>query len=138
MQYFQARCRQMRFQVGKLINLINPNFYEKLMKKWILFNNSRIQHNLETITSASAFPNATLPSAPSTDEVTCRNIDKLNNLIFYIKLMKKFILFNNSRSLYHLEIFTLASTFPYAILPSAPSSDEVSSREIDELDKPQL
>ena len=55
-----------------------------------------------------------------------------------MKLIKTWISFSNSRAQHHLEIFTLASAFPHAIFLSATSSDEVSSLEIDELDKPQL
>ena len=37
-----------------------------------------------------------------------------------------------------METLTSASALPHAIFPRAPSSDKVSSREIDELDKPPL
>ena len=37
-----------------------------------------------------------------------------------------------------METFTSASAFPHATVPTAPSPDEVTSREIDELYKPRL
>ena len=47
------------------------------MRNKILLNNSRIKHHLETFNSASVFRHATLPIAPSTDEVTSGAIHKL-------------------------------------------------------------
>ena len=48
------------------------------MEKDISFYDFRTQHHLETFTSASAFPHATLPSTPSLDDVTCRELDDLD------------------------------------------------------------
>ena len=93
---------------------------------------------METFASASAFPHAIFSWAPSSDEVSSREIVELSNFNFYVKLMKKLISFNNSRFMHHLETFTSASAFPHATLPSAPSSDEVSSREVDKYVNPPL
>ena len=52
--------------------------------------------------------------------------------------MKNGILLNNSRNQHHFKAFTSATTFPHATLQSAQSSDEVTSRETDDLDKLRL
>ena len=58
------------------------------MKNGFSLNNSKIQQHFEAFTSASAFPHKTLPSAPSSDEVTSQEIDELDKLLLYLKLMK--------------------------------------------------
>ena len=92
---------------------------------------------METFTSASAFPQATLPSAPSSDDFTSRKIDELDNPRLLRETDKK-NLFNNPTIQHHLETFTSSSALPHATLPNAPSLDYVTCRELDDLDKLRL
>ena len=75
MQHNLPHRRQMSLHVGKWMKLINLDFYLKLIKKRICFNNSMTQHHYEIFTSASANPHASLPNAPSSDEVTSWEMD---------------------------------------------------------------
>ena len=92
---------------------------------------------MKTFTSASAFPHASLQGAPSSDEVTSREIDELDKPRLLRETDKNLTSYNNSRTQHHLITFSSASAFPHATVPSAPSSDDDDSRKIDELDKPQ-
>ena len=91
MSQYQVRRRQIRIEVGNMMNLINLDFYVNL--KIGFFDYSRAQHNLEAFSSASAYPHATLPSAPSSDEVTSREMDDLNKplLLFEADKIMDFI-----------------------------------------------
>ena len=130
-EHYRAHRHQMRLQVGKRINLKNFDFYAKVMKKWITFNNSRSMHHLETFTSASALSHSRFWSAPSLDEVTICKIDELDKPWLLRKSNKIRILLINLRAQHHYKLFASASAFPHATLPSAPSSDEVTSSEMD-------
>ena len=83
-------------------------------------------------------PNATLPNAPSSDEVTSREIDQLDKprLLHKTEENMDFILQLKNSAPYG-NIY-LSIRFPHASLPSGPSSNEVTSREIDDFDKPRL
>ena len=60
------------------------------MKKRISFNKSCIQQRLETFTSASAFPHASLQSLLSPDEVKSRKIADLEKPRLLRKIDKTF------------------------------------------------
>ena len=90
------------------------------------------------ITSASAFPYATLPSGPQSDKETSREIDKFDKPRLLRETYKKNGLFQQLKNLAIFENITLSIRVPTATLPCAPSPDEATSREIDEIDKPRL
>ena len=76
--------------------------------------------------------------APSSDEVTSRETDKLNKPRLLRETDEDWSSFKNSSTKHHLKTFTSASAFPNATLPSTPSLDDVTCRELDDLDKPRL
>ena len=92
MQHYQAHRRQIRLQVGKLMNLINFGFYVKLMKNGMLLNNSIIQHHFEAFITESKFSHATLPGAPSLDEIIRWETDKHYKLRLLRETVEKWYL----------------------------------------------
>ena len=91
---------------------------------------------MEIFTSASACPSASLPTAPSPDEITSREIDKLYKPRLLLDSDKKLDYIRQLKISAPIGYIYLSIRVLHKTLPRAPWSDKVTSRAIDELNKP--
>ena len=76
-----AHSRQIRFEVGKSINLVKIDFPVE-SDKMVFTSWSYIQYHFEEFTSVSLFSDRTAPCAQSSDKVCSREVDELGKTRF--------------------------------------------------------